>query len=155
MFLLALARANSVQAPRGCRWYGLSMAPEIERASSHPDWPRTAAMVARKTLETAIGLSLFSNQMRAHRSGDLTASDLYLTEAVYQKARRTLRRTVRRGAIMLRRGHTRWGAASVLCVIAMEALERDSVDRSIVVAIQVDVTRWTLEQFDGGTVISM
>ena len=146
---------NSVQAARARRGYRLSMAPEIIRASTHPDWPRAIASIERETLETATCLSRFARQMRAHRSGDLTASDLYLTEVVYQKARRMLRRAIRHATPMLRRRHSRWGAASLLCALTVDALERDTVDPSIVVAIQVDVTRWTLEQYDGGAVISM
>jgi acetamidase/formamidase len=131
------------------------MTPEIVRASTDPDWPRAIADLEGTTLETALTLRRFASQMHAHQTGGLTASDLYLTEAVYQKTRRMLRRAVRSAAVLLRRRHSRWGAASLLCSVAVDVLERDSIERSVVVAIQVDVTRWTLEQYDGGRVISM
>jgi hypothetical protein len=124
------------------------MASDVVGASTHPDWPLVIAALERATLATAVDLKRFSSQALAHQGGALTASDLYVSEVAYQRARRLLRHAVRLATTFLRPRHTRWRAASLLCVAAARALDPDTVERNVIVAIQVDVTQWTLEEYD-------
>jgi hypothetical protein len=119
---------------------------EINRASTDPRWPPTAEAIACAVTDTAQALRHFSVQARRHLAGKLTASDLCVAESVYQRRRRDLRREIENATRLLRGRFTRWDAASLLCVIVADAL--DDADRDVLVAIQVDVTQWTLDRFD-------
>lgn len=124
------------------------MAPDVARASTDPDWPTAVAMMEHAAAKVALSLNRFANQAQEHLSGHLTATDLCTTESDYQRDRRALRRAVQRASALIRRGFTRWDAASLLCIVVSGALDAEAIDRSVVVAIQVDVTHWTLEQYE-------